>query len=308
MTKLGIVVPTRNRPNELGRLLKNLSEQSRVPDAVVVVDSSDREFDCKSIVLGLANLLPLRYIRHAPPSAAAQRNAGIETLVGEVDLIGLIDDDVVLDGDALKNACAAIFDLSDNIVGFALNRTDHEAAQKIGYLRGSRIIAATGLYSPRMGVVSPSGWHTRISTVEKDTVVEWIATGAAIWRASALKDLRFDEFFEEYSYMEDLDLSLQARALGGLVVLAEAKYGHHAALGGRKSRFWFGRIEVRNRYYIVRKHGLSKSRFLVGMLLRMGLTVADIGRGHWCEVMRLLGNIAELPCMHRRLTSFRARQ
>lgn len=307
MMKLGIVVPTRNRPNELRRLLQNLSEQSRCPDAVVVVDSSDEQFDCEAVVRDFDGWLTVTYIRHWPPSAAAQRNAGIEAMVREVDLVGLIDDDVILDSEALENGCEAIERVSSDFIGFGMNPVGPGVMNGIGALRKSRPISCLGLYSPNTGGVAASGWHTRLVTVDEDTPVDWLTTCAAIWRANALENLRFDEFFHEYSYLEDLDLSLQARHLGRLLVLAEARYEHHAAPGGRKSRFWFGRVEVRNRYYIVTKHGLSRSRFVAGMLIRMGLTVSDIGRGYWREMGRLLGNIVELPRTRRRSTMVHTR-
>ena len=117
---------------------------------------------------------------------------------------------------------------------------------------------------------------------------------AAVWRASAIRNLRFDEFFVEYSYLEDLEFSLQARKQGRFLLLPDAAFLHVPAPGGRKSRFWFGRIEVRNRHYIVRKHGLSLWRFWLGMTIR---SVMTLGRGlarDPSELGRFAGNLREI--------------
>lgn len=295
MVRLGVVVPTRNRPTRIRDLLENLSTQTRRPDTVVVVDGSDTELMCRTIVESFENRLPIHYVTLHPPSAAAQRNVGLERVICHVDLVAFIDDDVILHGDALETACAGIAVAGSEFAGFGLNPVDEGAAREYGKLRDSRLAEKLGLYSPEVCAVSPSGWHTRPVTVDKDTEVQWLSTAAVIWRVDTVREVRFDEYFREYSYLEDLDFSLQARKRGRMKLLANVCYEHDPAPEGRKSRFWFGRIEVRNRQYIVRKHRLSQPRFVLGLAIRVGLTFVDVVRGRWSEAGRLAGNVYEIP-------------
>ena len=114
---------------------------------------------------------------------------------------------------------------------------------------------------------------------------------------AAIRDIHFDEFFVQYSYLEDLEFSQQARARGRFLILPSATYLHVPAPGGRKSRFWFGRIEIRNRHYIVRKHNLSMTRFWAGATIRAGMTLIGGVTGQTGELARFFGNIMEIPAL-----------
>ncbi len=293
--RLAVVVPTRNRPREIDTVLTSLSRQSRLPDVVVIVDGSDPLLRCEAIAASHGSVLNIEYLQHWPPSAAAQRNAGIESIVRKSDLVALVDDDIELPPIALSTACDAIGSMPAEFVGFGFNTTDLAPEHGYGALKSSALAERLGLYSKRIGAVSSSGWHTRILRVDEFMEVEWLLSTAVIWRANMLKTIRFDEYFERYSYLEDLDLSLQARYQGGrLAILPRAEFTHRPAEGGRGSRFWFGHVEVRNRRYIVRKHGLSMSRFWLGVTIRAAATFGSIAKGNWREAGRLAGNFHEI--------------
>ena len=299
--KLAIVVPTRNRPDELQALLENLASQTRRPEAVVVVDGSDDAVSETIRVIVGASPLACRFLRHWPPSAAAQRNAGLDAVLAECDLVALIDDDVTLDNAALEILCGHAEKRDQGIVGFGLNPVDHDAHRAYGQWKVSWLTRRLGLYSDRMATVAPSGWHSRTLNVTQVTDVGWLTSCAVAWRAAAIGDLRFDEYFEAYSYLEDLDFSLQARQLGRFVILPDVTYLHAPATGGRKSRFWFGRIEIRNRHYIVCKHGLSQWRFWLGTAIRSAMTGVETVCGKREEFGRLIGNFAEIAAVVARL-------
>jgi GT2 family glycosyltransferase len=294
MTRLAVVIPTRNRPEELRRLLDNLASQSRVPDQTTVIDGSDTPSECESIVASHRHDLNIQISRHWPPSAAAQRNAGIALVGSDMDLVALLDDDILLDADCFEHAIRQIENMGSEWIGFGLNPRGDHSTLALNRFRRARLAQMMGLYFTRPGAVAPSGWHTRSLPVSTLTEVDWLISGAVIWRVQVLRTIHFDEFFVRYSYLEDLEFSLQARHLGRMAVLPDARYEHRPAQGGRGSSFWFGRIEVRNRYYIVLKHGLSQRRFFCGMLIRMGLTITSIIHSPMTSVNRFVGNIIEL--------------
>lgn len=91
--KISVVVPTRNRGEELLALMKALEGQERRPDEVLVVDSSDIPV-AGTRVGEEASKSPLRvrFLRSAP-GACRQRNLGARECVG--DLLFFFDDDVL---------------------------------------------------------------------------------------------------------------------------------------------------------------------------------------------------------------------
>ena len=293
--RLAVVTPTRNRPREVAKILASLHNQARQPDLVVIVDGSDPELRPEVRRIVKQDWPGAHYLEHWPPSAAAQRNHGLEAVLAkDVDLIAFIDDDVTLPADALEVASREILQAVPEFIGFGLNPSDPDSNRSYGRMKNSQIARRLGLYSDRVSAVTVSGWHTRLLQVKSPTEVDWLPSGASIWKARAIRNVRFDEYFEEYSYLEDLEFSLCAREQGRLLLLSSAYFLHEPAAGGRKSRFWFGRIEIRNRLYIVRKHGLSEPRFWLGAVVRATLTLGSVLVGHFEEFGRLLGNCAEV--------------
>jgi len=72
-----------------------------------------------------------------------------------------------------------------------------------------------GLYSARPGSVSPSGWQTVIGEITETQYVDWIPSGASIFRREVFRQNLFDDAFDSYSYLEDLDLSYTISRIGG---------------------------------------------------------------------------------------------
>jgi len=276
VSEIGVVVPTKDRPHDLGMLLENLEGQAVPPARVVVVDGGDEPVE--SLVHGRRYAFPVQYLRHRPPSAAAQRNAGIALLKGRYRLIGLLDDDIQLAPDALRYMAA--FWESDRgvgVAGAAFCQEGQEALQRGGFLKRSRFSEALGLYSRQPGRVAASGWHAPVGTVTEDTPVDWLQTGAAVWRSEVFDGHRFDERFHSYSYLEDLDFSYGVSRSARLVVVANARYrhfDHHSNLSGAWYRR-FGEMEVRNRLYFVRKHHLSVASCYLGLGIRFFQTLGE---------------------------------
>ena len=96
-----------------------------------------------------------------------------------------------------------------------------------------------------------------------------------------------------YGYLEDLDFSLQLKKGGNLMVCSDAKYTHNQSI--IRPGFQFGKKELRNRYYIVKKHKLNKNLFFVTTFLRMLLTFKE---GVLNSFQRLAGNLVALTTIN----------
>jgi hypothetical protein len=140
------------------------------------------------------------------------------------------------------------------------------------WLKSSRMAFWLGLYSGRKGVVMPSGWQTIVGQVSETMFVEWLPSGAAVWRRGVFDNFRFDSWFDGYSYLEDLDFSYSVGKQYRLAIVADAGFRHYPSPSGRGAPYQFGKREVRNRLYLVRKHQLSVSRCYTGLFLRMLMT------------------------------------
>jgi len=285
---ISLVVATKDRPEDLRRLLESLRHQTATPDEIVIVDASRESVE--SVVTAFPELLT-KYVRHWPPSAAAQRNAGIRVCDLSATLIAFADDDTTFEPDSLAAMlrfweCAAgdVLGASFNILNYRL-----PGGQS---LKRSRISARLGLYSAKLGGVAPSGWQSVYGKVSQTQFVEWLPSTAVVYRKDVLNGNTFDEYFDTYSYVEDLDLSYSIGRKGRLAVVAEAGYSHFPSASGRVSPQHFGRLEVRNRLYFVRKHHLSVARCFLGLSIRLAMSLCGgIVRGDPMSLGRALGNL-----------------
>lgn len=288
---ISLVVATKDRPQDLRTLLQSLRDQTAPPAQIVIVDASR---EAVAPVVEEFPQLNIRYLRHWPPSAAAQRNAGIQACDAAATLIGFADDDTTFEPIAFERMIHFWQSAPPDVLGAAFNIRNYPARGN-SPLKHSRLAEWLGLYSPSPGTVSRSGWQTVSGELKETRFVEWLPSGASLFRREVFTAAVFDEAFESYSYLEDLDMSYTIGRRGRLAIVADAGFSHFPSAGGRVSARRFGRFEVKNRLHFVRKHGLSIGRCYLCLGIRM--TMSACGGLIHCDrhlLARAGGNLEEL--------------
>lgn len=292
MKDLAIIIATKDRPAELRRLLISLERQSINPGQIIIVESGSRHSEqFPEDFRGL----PILYSFSLPPSASRQRNAGLALVHPSIKLIGFIDDDAALDDRAIEHMQIFWKNASALVAGASFNLANHPSLYASS-LKTLPLAERFGLYSKTRGAVLPSGFQTMIGTVDKDTEVKWICSGAVVWRRDIFKDFRFDEWFSGYSYLEDLDFSYAVGKSKKLYVVGASMFYHYPADCGRGSSFEFGLREVKNRFYFVRKHPeLSVRKCGLSLLIRMALSLFLFLKSlNFSYLLRASGNVIGL--------------
>lgn len=269
---IAFVVATKDRPAALQRLLDSLAGQSRLPAEVVIVDGGippvqavtrKPEYD----------RLRIRYERCLPPSASRQRNRGLALVDPAVGWIGFLDDDAILSPGAMAKMDDFLAAAGPDLGGASFNMVHAPRAFAAG-LKARPWVERLGIYSGKPGEVLPSGFQVLVGRVERTLAVRWLGSGASVWRRDVFRTFVFDEWYEGYSYLEDLDFSYLVGKSHRLAVVAGADYEHLPAAHGRGSSFAFGRREARNRIHFVRKNPeLRLDRCCLALGLRAGISL-----------------------------------
>ncbi len=292
MFQLSMVVPTKDRPEKLHRLLVSLMGQTRRPEEIIIVDGGGtpvsevcREFED----------LNIKYIRSVPPSSSRQRNKGVEVVAPQVSHVGFLDDDCILEKDAISKMFEFWAAAPANTAGAAFNMLNYRQTDA-SFLKALPLFHRLGIYSMEPGRVSASGFHIMIGKVTRPICVQWLPSGAAVWRRSIFENHRFDEWYDGYGYLEDLDFSYEIGKKHRMVVVADAGYRHFPDWSDRFGKFGFGRKEVLNRLYFVRKHpeiSIPKcyATLVLRTLISFYLGFIEPGEGNF---QRTLGNICGL--------------
>jgi glycosyltransferase involved in cell wall biosynthesis len=283
--RLAYVVPTKDRPEDLTKLLDSLARQTRRPDQIVIVDGGDATVD--RLVAGYP-ALPIDYVREYPPSLARQRNAGMAAVRPEIGVAGYLDDDLILDPDATERM-AAFWEAADaQVGGAAFNITNQPRAEGGPF---TRLFLMNG---GRPGQMLSSGWPSQITTVTATIRTDWLYGGATMWRREVIRDYAYDEWFVGHGYGEDVDFSYRVGQRFSLYVVADARVLHMTRPIRLSSQYTLGRQQVINRLYFIRKAGgFSTTSVAWGMFGQLLVNLgASLVRLDSAGARRFAGNLA----------------
>ena len=85
--------------------------------------------------------------------------------------------------------------------------------------------------------------------------VEQLMGGVSSFKKEVFKSFQFSTYFEGYGLYEDADFTLRVSKKGKLYLNTAAKLGHYHDSSGRPNQFFYGKMVVRNGWYVWRvKH------------------------------------------------------
>ena len=256
-----LVVATYKRPAEVKQLLVTLlsnvdTRRPDTPDEVVIVDGSPTaELGEELLRWATGRHLPfdLGYVR-SPAGLTRQRNVGIDASRGEY--VFFLDDD----SEPLPGYFREMYRV------FA-----QDAERRVGALGGAVLnemdkpIPRRWQWRLRLGLtprVEPMTYHASGTSTPKGLMkrfhgvrpVDVLPGCAFTFRREVFNRHRFSGFFYGYSQGEDLEMSLRVRRDWKVLCCGDAHLLHHSAPSGRPASFAKGRMEIRNRFFIWKRH------------------------------------------------------
>ncbi len=135
-----------------------------------------------------------------------------------------------------------------------------------------------GAVGESLGKVAPSGLVHELCEVRENLETDWLC-GGAVWRREVIENYCYDNWFQGTGFMEDVDYSYGVRERYRLFVVAAARLAHFTPPVRADRQWLFGKWQVVNRMYIVRKYrhrGLSPRKAWSASLM---LLAANIIRG-----------------------------
>lgn len=246
---ISVCIPTYNRPIQVETLLNNLLEQQRIPDEVVIVDSTPTDATERVVASFAPRVSHLTYQR-SEKGLTLQRNRAIELATG--DIVVFLDDDVLLEAEFLS-AVARVF--------------ENDPEGRIGGLSGVQ----TNQNPPRIG----AGWRLkrRLGIVETDEPGRLLACGETTplprpeagvlmrtdvlpggltaWRKDVFAKFRYSLFFQGYGLGEDKYFSACVSKVYDLYVSGDIRAQHLHVAGNRPDYFRWGYFNVLNHCFIM---------------------------------------------------------
>jgi glycosyltransferase involved in cell wall biosynthesis len=250
---VSVVVPTRNRPASLSRLLGALARQTRRPDEVIVVDASDDPASAEALARSHPGLA-ITTLAMAP-GVCAQRNAGIRRATGSHVLI--CDDDIEPPPEYLASLTSYVRDhLDAGAVSGVLREAEGEGrfstglpvpslrhlcfawlfqltvwadveAARAGPLGRAPLAALRRWYRGRGNTWSLAGWPL---VTQRDRTILHTATyglGASLVRRDWLLASPFDERLGAHGIGDNYGVALGFPGAAPVAVLLDLPVLHH---------------------------------------------------------------------------------
>ncbi len=241
-----VIVASRQRPKEVAYLLGRLGLQSVVPRTVILsgVEPADMPEEPQALLPNSECLTVL-----AEPGLCRQRNAGLDAIAGECDLVVFYDDDYVPSVHALADAAAA-FHVHPDLVGL----TGNVLADGIttGGIATADALATVDRYDAARVAGTPV-------TQLKDAAMRGLYGCNMAFRAKSIGTQRFDERLPLYGWLEDVDFSHRVGRAGSLGKSLGFAGVHRGVTHGRSPGGRLGYSQVANPVYLMRKGTISRS-------------------------------------------------
>jgi glycosyltransferase involved in cell wall biosynthesis len=208
--KIAIVIPTRNRPNQIGKLLESLIGQD--VDQIIVSFSGQQLLN---VIEKFSDLLPIKFIESSPGQINQKINA-ISSLDKNIDWVVFSDDDVVYPWDFFKILKSVVREqnIKDVIgIGFKIN----SYSKKVKFI--SRIFNSLfRIQSGSPGSVRPNGECIHYSNGNISLETQWL-NGASAWRISEALAYSSAVPSTKYAAYEDAIFSHSRSACGKLMFI-----------------------------------------------------------------------------------------
>jgi len=289
MINLSVVIPTKDREEDLLKCVGSIAKQALRPFEVLIIDDGHISDATKEkIKQGFSrSTIPVKYFKKKNPSSAESKNLGAKEASGQVVLF--LDDDVVLRDDYTKNLIEAwerrwAEKKLAGISGVITNSRKKSFSEKI-----FNIIFC--LYSKKSWSVLPWGFQTWDYHLKQEELADWAPCGTTSFRKEIFDSYQFRPIQPGRVPLEDIEFSWQLNKDGYYFVISPlSELIHKESAGGRDGGFISGFKEGVSRKIIFRIHAEKgfKNR-LYFCVSSFGWILRQFFAGHYSRGLGIIG-------------------
>ena len=245
-----IVIPTKNRPEQLKTLFRSIISQKRLPDQIIIIDQSEKNKVEKSKFLetSIKTKLRLNYIHDVKIEGLVEaKHSAIP--VNDCDYITFLDDDIVLEPNYLYEIEKALHRFP-NMIGVNGLIQNHP---KVTFLKRLifKITHFGNFKDDRISV---------IKSIKNDSntpkQVNVLSGGLSTWRKDIFNTTSFDTKNKFHSY-EDKDFSMRVKKTfpESFYIIPRAKLSHYHSKLNRQNLFYKSKNDVIEIIMLFKKNG-----------------------------------------------------
>ena len=216
----GILVATKDRPQQLNKFLESVSNLSLLPIEVVIASSG---IDITEVIEKYTDKLNIKHVHSSRSGQVIQKKLGLKYFSENLNWIAFFDDDVILLPDSIENVFGDISRLSEQniIAGIGLScAPSYVSIRKTQYKLMKKLFLSS---DKNLGQVNKSGYNASYMSSREVIETQWL-NGASIWKAELAKkyNVPFDKI--RHAIGEDLFFSFQNLKYGKLFFSPSSKF------------------------------------------------------------------------------------
>jgi GT2 family glycosyltransferase len=296
---ISVIICTKNRVQDFKNTVVSLTRQNRLPDELIVIDSSDNTAIKEFITSGDFPFESCYF--HVGPGLTYARNIGIQQSNG--DLLLFFDDDVELELNYISYVEQVFLNDEHNEIGAVggriLNESSEENTTPFSYFKRKvfdfirYVFLLSRLGSGRFRY---SGMPTQPHASSESSYIECLSGGCMAFRREVFGKVRFDEKLIGYGHVEDADISKQILTAGYKIYYeARAALDHFPSSEDRPKAKKLAELTVVNYAYFFRKHWpqtwVRKASFWWALI---GLCLVFIPGSGWQGVLNGIRQISRV--------------
>jgi len=241
---IAFVIPTKDRPQKVKNLLTSLVDQGLLVGRVIIVATGQ---DIEETVTAYSDQLPVEYHHTTQPGQIRQRNLGLSLLDDRTKLVGCLDDDVVLESNALAAIVEFWNEAEAETAGVGFNITN-DSPNKHSFFKSLFFSS-----SPEPGKVLVSGKSTKLTNISSTVRTNWLNGGATIWKQSILTSQLHQEVNVRWAIFEDAIFSYPIGKHKPFYVCADAHVRHEHVFDhtAKQDHAFYGKNKILWQYYFV---------------------------------------------------------
>lgn len=264
------------RPKPLQDLLESVRLQTVYPTEILIVDGSTNMETQNMLLENTFSNLKYFLVSESDRGLTKQRNFGIKQVGASIEIVCFLDDDTILESNYFEEIIKTytLFPQALGVGGYISNEDEwvfvgspYQPSHKDYYYDGwKKHDGARFVLRKRLGLDTntkpgflPDFSHGRsigfLPPSDKIYEVEQLMGGVSSFRKEVFQSFQFSTYFEGYGLYEDADFTLRLSKVGKLFVNTAAKLAHYHDSSGRPNQYRYGKMVVRNGWYVWRiKH------------------------------------------------------
>jgi GT2 family glycosyltransferase len=242
--RVSVIIPTKNRPEDLERTISTLLLQTHMADELIIVDQSRTRSTLKT------DILPLKYLHDPEITGLSQaRNEGMKQATGDIWLF--LDDDVLLEPDFIEKLLAAYSEGVTGVSGIITNYSSGPISQRLWEL----MFEIGPFYDDRQPVYRGAQELRYASSLR----VRRLGGGLMSFRADEIRGLWFDDNLHGACLGEDIDFCVRLPRDSVLLITPQARLVHNRSSEGRNPVHWLD-LHAQATNYMRQRHWRSGIR------------------------------------------------